>query len=67
MLGGLFRYKADQMQKTNLLIFITPHVMETQEELDQMTQQKQQQMTALSGPDSVPIPSNGRPSQDKRR
>jgi len=63
LLGGLFKYKADRMQKTNLLIFITPHVMETQEQLDEMTQQKQQQMTTLS----VQSVTNDRPSQDKSR
>ena len=67
LLGGLFRYKSDQIQKTNLMIFITPHVMETQEQLDQMTQQKQQQMTTLSGADSFPTQSKDRPSQDRPR
>lgn len=49
LLGPLFRHKTDQIQKTNLLIFITPHVMETQEQLDRMTEQKQQQVQGLTG------------------
>ncbi|MDH7600445.1 MAG: hypothetical protein QHH07_12575, partial [Sedimentisphaerales bacterium] len=44
VLGQLFRYKTDKAQKTNLLIFIRPYVMETQEQIEQVTQQKRQQM-----------------------
>jgi len=44
LVGPLFRSQRDLSQKTNLLIFITPHVMATQEELLEMTEKKRQQM-----------------------
>ncbi|MFA5239275.1 MAG: secretin N-terminal domain-containing protein, partial [Phycisphaerae bacterium] len=42
--GELFKYHRDRLQKTNLLIFITPHVMSTQDDLEQITQQKKKEM-----------------------
>ncbi|MBN2133410.1 MAG: type II secretion system secretin GspD [Sedimentisphaerales bacterium] len=44
VVGALFRSQRDLSQKTNLLIFITPHVMATQEQLLEMTEKKRQQM-----------------------
>ncbi len=44
LVGGLFRYQKDQMQKTNLLIFITPHILSSQEDLEQITEKKKQEM-----------------------
>ena len=44
LLGPLFRSQRDLSQKTNLLIFITPHVMASQEQLLEMTEKKRQQM-----------------------
>jgi len=43
LLGPLFRSQRDRSQKTNLLIFITPQVMTTQEQLQQMTEAKRRQ------------------------
>jgi general secretion pathway protein D len=45
LLGVLFRSKRDLAQKTNLLFFITPHVLASQEELRQMTERKRNEMT----------------------
>jgi general secretion pathway protein D len=47
ILGGLFRSQKDVLQKTNLLIFITPHVMTDQEQLQEVTRQKREQMAPL--------------------
>jgi len=47
LVGPLFRSQRDLSQKTNLLIFITPHVMATQEELLEMTEKKRQQMAPV--------------------
>jgi len=47
LVGSLFRYKTDKVQKTNLLIFIRPHLMETQQQIEQMTDQKRQQMQQM--------------------
>jgi len=44
LIGGLFKLQRDQLQKTNLLIFITPHVMTNQEDLQQMTDKKKEGM-----------------------
>ena len=40
IVGGLFRKKKDVIQKTNLLLFITPRVLADKESLLQMTEQK---------------------------
>ena len=44
LVGGLFRFKKDQLQKTNLLIFITPHIMSSQEDLEQMAEEKKKEI-----------------------
>lgn len=48
VLGGLFQWKKDQVQKTNLLIFLTPHIVASQQELDKLTEQKKQQMESAA-------------------
>ena len=45
LVGGLFRFQKDQLQKTNLLIFITPYILSSQEDLEQITEKKKQEMT----------------------
>jgi general secretion pathway protein D len=57
LLGELFKVRRDQLQKTNLLMFITPHVLTDQEDLDRMTAEKKNQMQEAlqgSGPGKVP-------------
>lgn len=44
LVGGLFRYKKDQVQKTNLLIFITPYIMRSQEDLERITEKKKNEI-----------------------
>lgn len=44
LLGGLFRYEKDELQKTNLLIFITPYVMTGQQDLENITEKKRNEM-----------------------
>jgi len=44
LVGGLFKYQRDRLQKTNLLIFITPYVMGSQEDLEQITEEKRKEM-----------------------
>ena len=46
LVGALFQMQSHHTQKTNLLLFITPEVLSTQEDLQNMTDQKQQQMDA---------------------
>ena len=43
LIGGLFRVDSDHVQKTNLLLFITPHVLTTREAIEQITELKKQQ------------------------
>ncbi|MCP4611391.1 MAG: type II secretion system secretin GspD [Planctomycetes bacterium] len=43
LIGGLFRLDRDRVQKTNLLLFITPHVLTTKEAIEQITELKKQQ------------------------
>jgi general secretion pathway protein D len=47
LVGGLFRFKKDRLQKTNLLIFITPHVLSSQEDLEQITEKKKQELSSV--------------------
>jgi general secretion pathway protein D len=49
LLGGLFKYKKDRVQKTNLLIFITPHVLTTQEDLQRITEEQRKEMEPALG------------------
>ena len=44
LLGLLFQSQSNHTQKTNLLLFITPEVMSTAADLQQMTDHKKQQM-----------------------
>jgi len=44
LIGELFKFKSDQVQKTNLLIFITPHVMSSQRQMQELTEAKKEQM-----------------------
>ena len=44
LLGYLFRFSAVKHEKTNLLIFLTPHVIRTPEEMNEVTTENQQKM-----------------------
>ena len=43
LLGGLFRQTGVRSNKTNLLIFLTPHIISTHDDVDRVTTHKQQQ------------------------
>jgi len=47
LIGGLFKYGEDQIQKTNLLIFITPHIMSSQEDMEQITRDKKVEIESV--------------------
>jgi general secretion pathway protein D len=47
LIGGLFKYDKDQLQKTNLLIFITPHIMSSQEDMEQITSDKKTEIESV--------------------
>jgi len=47
VLGELFKFKKDRVLKTNLLIFITPYVMSSQKDMQEMTEKKTKQMQPL--------------------
>ena len=44
LIGWLFRHKSTTEKKTNLLIFMTPHIIRNAEDLDIMTQKSQNSM-----------------------
>jgi general secretion pathway protein D len=44
LIGGLFSFDKDELQKTNLLIFITPHIMSSQEDMQQITEEKRDEI-----------------------
>ncbi len=61
VLGALFRFRKDKLQKTNLLLFITPYKLGSQQDLDQVTEKKRKEMEpALEGFDQ----STGRENDD---
>jgi general secretion pathway protein D len=41
VLGWLFKYKTAKVEKTNLMIFITPHIIKTAEESAELTRQRE--------------------------
>ena len=43
LLGGLFKQTGVRSNKTNLLIFLTPHIITTRDDVDRVTTHKQQQ------------------------
>jgi general secretion pathway protein D len=47
LIGGLFKYEKDQIQKTNLLIFITPHIVSSQEDMEQVTREKKMEIESV--------------------
>ena len=49
LVGSLFRLQRDRMQKTNLLMFITPHVASSQEDLERITEMKKEEMGPAVG------------------
>jgi general secretion pathway protein D len=49
LIGQLFRFQRDRIQKTNMLIFITPHIVSSQQALDRLTVEKKQQMDSAVG------------------
>jgi general secretion pathway protein D len=50
LIGPLFQWQRNHVQKTNLLLFITPHIMSDQQDLQAMTEQKREEMApALEG------------------
>jgi len=44
LVGGLFRFQKERLQKTNLLMFITPYVVSNQEDMEQITEAKRKEM-----------------------
>ena len=45
LIGGLFRVKRDHVQKTNLLIFITPHILRDSQDVAATMKRKQDEIT----------------------
>ncbi len=46
LLGGLFKYTKERREKTNLLLFITPYVLQNQSDLQNITAQKRKEVTS---------------------
>ncbi len=44
LIGWLFKLQSKGLKKTNLMIFLTPHILEEAEDLDQIRQQKSDEM-----------------------
>lgn len=44
LLGWLFKYKSTSKKKTNLLVFLTPHIVKDSERLSEITKEKRNEM-----------------------
>jgi len=49
VVGNLFKFQRERLEKTNLLMFITPRVMSTPEEMEQITEYKRSEMEPDNG------------------
>lgn len=47
LLGNLFKFKSVSRQKTNLLIFLTPHIIKQAEDISRLTTDQQKKMDAF--------------------
>ena len=47
LLGWFFKRKTVEYKKTNLLVFITPHIVTKQERMDALTEQKREEQRRL--------------------
>jgi len=47
LIGGLFRLQRDRLKKTNLLLFITPYVIQDENQSQQITQKKKSEFSPL--------------------
>ncbi len=69
ILGNLFKFSSVSRKKTNLLIFLTPHVIRTPDDLGQVTNDHRQKMETFIEqhkgevkrilPDQMPMPGKG--------
>jgi general secretion pathway protein D len=44
IVGGLFKFQKERLQKTNLLMFLTPYVLSNQKDMEQITETKKKEM-----------------------
>jgi general secretion pathway protein D len=49
LIGNLFKFQRDRLQKTNLLLFITPYVLSSQSDLANVTLRKQNEIAPELG------------------
>ncbi|WP_423241739.1 type II secretion system secretin GspD [Leptospira kobayashii] len=47
LIGNLFRRTTNQLRKTNLMVFLTPHILEDREKSDRMTIQKKNEQERM--------------------
>ena len=47
LIGNLFKFKSVSRQKTNLLIFLTPHIIKQAEDISRVTKEQQKKMDAF--------------------
>jgi len=47
LIGGLFKLQRDRLKKTNLLLFITPYVIQDENQAQQITQKKKSEFSPL--------------------
>lgn len=50
LLGWLFKYKSTEKKKTNLLVFLTPHIVKDSERLSEITKEKRKEMDMAKAP-----------------
>ncbi|MBW7956478.1 MAG: type II secretion system secretin GspD [Deltaproteobacteria bacterium] len=66
LLGWLFKSKRDQTQKTNLLVFITPYIIEDFKGLEDLRDRKKMEFD-MNGPDALKEDRPGGPAESEER
>jgi len=66
VLGALFRHDDDRRTKTNLLVFLTPHVIASDQQMAESSQRERTRMRAASPPGLRDRPALTAPSWDPR-
>ena len=67
IIGWLFKSKSKQNIKTNLLIFLTPHIITTDEDMESITDKKTKYMEELKHPKRTAKEKKKREKEEKKR
>lgn len=71
LFGWLFKAKSKKKQKTNLLVFLTPHIIRSDDDVDRITSQRSELMGAAPGAGEFGVAvrerENGKPAPEEEK